>query len=197
MPKKVNEIMALLKRVSGQETSLHMLMEFEKTLDNSNLYAYKNWMCGELVEGPVIDRYWFTTTWMYPKKLMPDPEGSLRLIKYGCKVYYAKDTYLVPTKVKSGSDLQDGLPNQRKKAKILEHPVWLVTIKMPRKFVDEAQEALLQLEDDEINIDDINAAWDENLGIEDAAKEQEISAEEDAREAEFAGPGEIGGEEEF
>lgn len=185
MPKKVNEIMSLLKRVSGQETSLQLLMEFEKTLDNSNLYAYKNWMDGELVEGPVIDRYWFTTTWMYPHTLMPDPDGSLRLIKYGCKVYYRKDTFLEPTKVLSTDDLKGGATNQRKQARILKHPVWLVTIEMPRKFVDEAQEAMLQLEDDEINVDDINAAWDDNLDSEDANKEAEVSAEEDAREEEF------------
>jgi len=192
MPKKVNEIMALLKRVSGQETALQLLMEFEKTIDNANLYAYKHWLDGELVDGPVVDRYWFTTTWMYPKKHMPDPDGSLRLIKYGCKVYFAEDTYLVPAKVKGPEDVED---RQTKKAKIKKHPVWLVTIKMPRKFVDEAQEAMLQLEDDEIDMDDINAAWDENLDFDDAAKEQEVSAEEDAREME--GPSGMPGDEEF
>ena len=188
MPKKVNEIMALLKRVSGQDTSLNMLMEFEKTLDNSNLYAYKSWLDGELVEGPVIDRYWFTTTWMYPHSLMPDPDGSLRLIKYGCKVFFKKDTYLEPSKVRGVEDIIGGSSNERKQAKINKYPVWLVTIQMPRKFVDEAQEAMLQLEDDEINIDDINDAWDENLDVDDASKEQEVQAEEDAREDEFAGP---------
>ena len=37
-------------------------------------------------------------------------------------------------------------------------------------------------------IDDINDAWDENLDADDASKEQEVQAEEDAREDEFAGP---------
>ncbi len=189
MAKKVNEIMALLKRVSGQETSLHMLMEFEKTLDNANLYAYKNWMNGELVEGPIIDRYWFTTVWMYPEKMMPNPEGSLRLIKYGCKVYFSKDNLLEPADVHSGDDLRGGLSSERKQAKLLKHPVWLVTIEMPRKFVDEAQEAMLELEDDAIDVDDINAAWDENLEADDAAKENEVDAEADAREDEFEVPG--------
>ena len=188
MPKKVNEIMALLKRVSGQETSLHMLMEFEKTLDNANLYAYKNWMSGELVEGPVIDRYWFTTTWMYPEKLMPNPEGSLRLIKYGCKVYFSKDNLLEPADVHSGDDLRGGLSSERKQAKLLKHAVWLVKIEMPRKFVDEAQEAMLQLEDDAIDVEDINQAWDENLEDDSSVKENEVDAEGDAREDEFANP---------
>src|SRR5690606_1880624 len=113
--------------------------EFEKTLDNCNLYAYENWMNGELVEGPDINRYWFTTTWMYPYKMMPDPDGGLRLIKYGCKVSYKKDYFLQPTKVLNTTDI-DTTKGQRKAAKIDKHPVWLITIDMPRRFVDEAQE---------------------------------------------------------
>jgi len=197
MPKNTNEIQALIKRVSGQESSLNMLMEFERTLDAANLYAYQNWMSGELVEGPVIDRYWFTTTWMYPHKLMPDPAGSLRLLKFGCKVSYKKDTLKEPTRVFSGEDLKDGQSSERKQAKILKKPVWLVTIEMPRKFVDEAQDAMLEFEDGAIDVEDITAAYDEDLGDEETSKEQEdVNAEADAREAEFAGPGEIGAEEE-
>ena len=32
-------------------------MDFERVLDTS-IYAYKNWMEGEIVEGSHIDRYW-------------------------------------------------------------------------------------------------------------------------------------------
>ena len=189
MPKRVNDIMALLKRVGGQSTSLDMLMEFEKTLDAANLYAYKNWMSGELVEGPSINRYWFTTMWMYPYKLMPDPQGALRLLKYGCKVSYAQDTLLEPKSVKNTqTDLKGGAANERKQAKILRKPVWLVQIEMPRKFVDDAHDALLQFEDGEIDMDDINAAYDEDLGDGEESKEQDISAENDAREADFVEP---------
>lgn len=189
MAKKINDIMALLKRVGGQSTSLDMLMEFEKTLDAANLYAYKNWMSGELVEGPTINRYWFTTMWMYPYKMMPDPAGALRLLKYGCKVSFAQDTLLEPKSVKNPQkDLKGGYSNERKQAKILRKPVWLVQIEMPRKFVDEAHDAFLQFEDGEIDMEDINAAYDEDLGGEDESKEQDISAENDAREADFVEP---------
>ena len=126
MAKNTNEIMALIKRISGQETSLNMLMEFERTLDNTNLYAYKNWMNGELVEGPVIDRYWFTTTWMYPYKMMPDPKGSLRLLKYGCKVSFTEDTLKEPSRVLGRDDLQSGIDDAQKKATIIKKKVWLV-----------------------------------------------------------------------
>jgi hypothetical protein len=181
MPTKVNDVLALLQRVSGNETSLDMLMEFEKTLDSAGLYAYQNWMNGELVEGPFINRYWFITTWMYPLKLMPDPKGGLRLLKYGCKVTFAKDTYVEPSKVLGPEDLiADGQAG--KKAKERKIPVWLVTIHMPRKFVDDAYDGVLEFEDEEVDIEDINAAWDENLDSEDANKEHEVDDVADPRE---------------
>ena len=34
-------------------------------LDNLNVYAYKNLLKGEAVEGPKIERYWVTVTLMY------------------------------------------------------------------------------------------------------------------------------------
>ena len=76
-----------------------------------------------------------------------------------------------------------------KRAKIIKKPVWLITIKMPRKFVDEAQEGMLEFEDGQVDIDDINQAWDENLDDDNASKEQEVNAETDAREEEFVGGG--------
>ena len=189
MDKNTNEILALIKRVSGQETSLNMLMEFERTLDSTNLYAYQNWMNGELVEGPVIDRYWFTTTWMYPYKMMPDPAGSLRLLKYGCKVYFKQDVLKEPSRVLDRDDLAFGIEDEQKKAKIIRKKVWLVTIEMPRKFVDEAQDAMLEFEDGAIDVEDINDAYDEELGDDNITKEQDdINAEGDAREAEFEEP---------
>ena len=64
MPKKVNDVLALIRRISGKDMTRDMLLEFEKVLDHVSLYAYKNWISGELVEGPDIDRYWFKTTWL-------------------------------------------------------------------------------------------------------------------------------------
>jgi hypothetical protein len=118
---------------------------------------------------------------MYPMKLMPDPKGGLRLLKYGCKVTFAKDTYIEPSKVLGPEDLvADGA--NAKKAKEKRIPVWLVTIHMPRKFVDDAYDGVLEFEDEEVDIEDINAAWDENLDSEDASKEQEVQDVEDPRE---------------
>lgn len=182
MPKTINDTIATLKRVDENITLLDMLLEFEKTLDNASLYAYLNWMDGELVEGPEIDRYWFTTTWMYPRKKMPDPRGGMRLIKYGCKVEYKEDVYKQPTRVLSPEDIEPGKEG-RKAAKLEKKDVWLVTIKMPRKFVDESQEGTLRIGDAELDVEDITAAWDEELDHA-GTEETNVSAETDPREQE-------------
>ena len=61
---------------------------------------------------------------------------------------------------------------------------------MPRKFVDDAQDAMLEFEDGAIDVEDINQAYDEELGNENGSKEQDVNAEDDAREAEFDAPAE-------
>mgnify|MGYP007000419929 len=41
-----------ITEVSKSNTLLDMLMEFEKTLDELDMYAFKNWDKGEILEGP-------------------------------------------------------------------------------------------------------------------------------------------------
>ena len=44
---------------------LDMLMEFEKTLDELDLYAFKNWDQGEIFEGPEIGRHYVNVKLLY------------------------------------------------------------------------------------------------------------------------------------
>ena len=50
----------VIKEISDTNTALDMLLEFEKTLDDMDLYAYKNWQSGEVLAGPDIGRHWVT-----------------------------------------------------------------------------------------------------------------------------------------
>ena len=146
MSQRIENIKDTLTVLSSGDGLMEMLMEFERTLSNVDMFAYRNWIDGELVQGPEIDRYWFTTTWMYPEKRMPDPDAALRLEKIGCKVSYKKDVFEKPTKILEPSDWEDP---KTKKAKMEYHGVWLVTIRMPKKFVTEQLESFL----DEIETD--------------------------------------------
>lgn len=161
MPAHIDKIKSQLSAISANSTLLDMLLEFERTLDNCDLYTYKNWLSGELVEGPIVDRYWFTCTFMYPYSLMPDPMGAVRLEKFGCKVSYEKDILEVPIKIKGSQSY--GTP-RNKSAKMKKHKVWLVKIVMPSRFIDEKISDKLE-KGENVNIDtsDISTAYDDNI----------------------------------
>lgn len=122
-----------LVNISKGNDILDMLIEFERTLDNAEIFSYKNWILGELVEGPDISRYWFKVVFMYPRDLMPDPNAGLRLTKLGAKVNFRKGIFKKPVKVTGPKDWVDP---ESKRAKMAEHEVWLVTIDLPLKYIN-------------------------------------------------------------
>lgn len=159
--KQTADVKNVLARVASDTTIMSMLLEFERTLDNIDLYAYKNWDAGEIVEGPDVSRYWFTLTLMYPYKMMPDPAGAERLEKYGCKVSYQENVFKHSVRIRSREDYADPT---LKTAKIKEHKVWLVKIIMPRRFIDDGIEAnILSARDVDVNTDDISQAYDDGM----------------------------------
>ena len=140
-----------IKKISETNSLLDMLLEFEKFLEDVDLYAYKNWMKGELVEGPILSRHFVTVKLMYPKKDMPDPYGAKRLFARECLVKFKEDTLIRPVKVKTFDDVDitprpDG--SIRRKAKTKSEPVWVVEIKMPRKYVDEFETDVIEADED-------------------------------------------------
>ena len=42
------------------EGSLLTLLDFERVLDEMDMYVYENWDQGELAYGPQVDRHWIT-----------------------------------------------------------------------------------------------------------------------------------------
>jgi hypothetical protein len=139
MATDLDSIKQTLVNISKGESLLDTLLEFERTLDNAEIFAYKNWILGELVEGPNIERYWYKTVWMYPYALMPDPNAGLRLTKLGAKVSFSKGTFSKPVKVRGPGDWADP---ESKRAKMAEHEVWLVTIELPIKYINRGLERI-------------------------------------------------------
>ena len=160
MTTDLENIKSTLSSIAKGEGILDMLMEFERTLDNSELFTYKNWIMGELEEGPIIDRYWFKVVFMYPHKLMPDPLGGLRLRKLGAKVHFKKGTFKKPVKVKGPQDWSN---INTKATKIGEHKVWLVTIDLPMRYINyglENNDNIIQKDIDSVN-DELSNAYDD------------------------------------
>jgi hypothetical protein len=127
------DVIKNLQTLSENNSSFKVLKDFERVLDELDLYVFKNWDEGELVVGPNVSRYSVTCKFMWDMKEMPDPEGAKRLSDYGCRIQYAKEHILVPRKIKDPSDYRPGT----KKGKIDSHPVWVVTIEMPKKLMQD------------------------------------------------------------
>ena len=157
-----------IEEVSKSNTLLDMLMEFEKTLDELDMYAFKNWDQGEILEGPSIGRHYVSVKLMYPQKQMPDPEGAKRLVARDCLVKYTKETLESPRRIKAFDDVQvdvgpDG--GQRYTPKTDEEPVWIVDIQMPRRYVDEFSAEHVEAKEDEF-IDNEDTDSNAQLGQE-------------------------------
>lgn len=122
-----------LQTLTENDSAFNILKDFERVLDNLDMYVFKNWQHGELYAGPEVNRYTVTCKFVWPYKNMPDPEGAERLIDYGCDVQYQKTHLLIPRKVHKPEDFRPGT----KKGKIDPHPIWLVTISMPKKLMQD------------------------------------------------------------
>ena len=154
------------------EGSLNTLLDFERVLDEMDIYAFKNWELGELVAGPEIGRYRVSCTFLWPENLMPDPRGGKRLLPFDCEVKYKKTSMKVPVKVTEPGDFQPGTHV----AKLTDKPIWLVEIVMPKNLMNDIRTGSLELEDETIDLQDLESAYEQDLDQEQYQEAQDEQA---------------------
>lgn len=169
-------IVDTIKGVYMSDGAMSTLLDFERVMDEADVYAFKNWIVGELVDGPVVGRYNCKCVFMWPYKLMPNPKGALRLANIGCKVTYGKGEIKVPVEVK---DYEDFVPGTRY-PKMAKRKVWFVEIVIPFELMDDIKEGSIDLADQTIDLSEIEDAYDEDL---DSAMSEEDTVETQAEEA--------------
>lgn len=161
-----------IKGIMTSDGSMSTILDFERVLDEADLYAFKHWLVGELVQGPEVGRYSVTCVFMWPYKLMPDPRGAKRLMKVGCKVKFARSKVKIPIQIQ---DYEDFVPGTRY-PKAVEKKVWFVEIEIPLELMDDIKEGSIDLADATIDLKEIEDAYDEDLDKEGAQEETENSA---------------------
>lgn len=161
-------IVDTVKGIYTSDGSMSTLLDFERVLDEADLYAYKNWIIGELVQGPVVGRYSCKCIFMWPYKLMPNPKGALRLTKIGCKVRFGKGNIEVPVQIQDYEDFQPGT----RYPKMHERKVWFVEITIPFELMDDIKEGSIDLAGQTIDLSDIEDAYDEDLDEAGTSEEQ-------------------------
>jgi hypothetical protein len=133
MAHDIVDVIKNLQTLTVNDSAFKILKDFERVLDELDIYVYKNWEDGELLAGPDVNRYTVTCKFLWPVDAMPDPEGGERLLDYGCNIKYQKTHMMVPRKVYKPSDFRPGT----KKGKIDSHPIWVVSVEMPKKLMQD------------------------------------------------------------
>lgn len=158
------------KKIYLSDSSLNVLLDFERVLDELDLYAFKNWIKGELVEGPVISRYWVSCKFMWPKAMMPDPRGAERLLPYGCKITYAKEEIKIPVKIEDPTDFRD---DGTRKAKLESVKIWIVEISMPQELIADIEQGSIEIAGEEVDLEDLNSAYQQGLDQQGMVKQEQ------------------------
>ena len=157
-----------IKNLYLSEGSLLTLLDFERVLDDLDLYAFKNWSLGELVSGPDIGKYKVGCIFMWPEKLMPDPRGARRLLPFDCTIKYKKTTIKIPIKIEEPDDFVPGTH----KARLVEKKVWLVEIVIPKALMNDIRTGSIEMEDQSIDLEDLDSAYQEDLDQQEFKKDE-------------------------
>jgi hypothetical protein len=129
----MHDILDIIRNIDDlyeNNTSLAILKDFERVLDEMDMYVYENWEDGELAYGPQVDRHWITAGFMWPREKMPNPTAAKRLQDLGCRIRYEKSHLVEPRKIRTPDDFRPGT----KKGKLDRKPIWIVEIQMPKKI---------------------------------------------------------------
>lgn len=155
----MQDILDIIKNIESMyenNTAFQVLKDFERVMDELDIYVYKNWIEGELVAGPKIERHWVTCSFMWPREKMPDPMGGKRLLDYDCKVRYKKTTLVKPRTIRKPEDIRPGT----KKGKLDQEDIWIVEIQMPKNLIADIYQGYLEnmTDQDDVEEDMANAA---------------------------------------
>jgi hypothetical protein len=177
-------IVDTIKGVYTSDGSMSTLLDFERVLDESDLYAYKNWELGELVSGPDVRRYTVACMFMFPDKLMPDPRGAKRLLSVGCNIQFKKTKIKVPVEIKDPGDYKPGTHYP----KMISRAIWLVRIEMPKQLLDDIREGSIDLAGQTIDLEELDTAYEDDLDKE-STQGQEDTQEQMQQTDPFGAPG--------
>ena len=155
----IKDIIENTRAIYMTDSSINTLLDFERVIDELDLYAFENWKKGELVEGPIYEKYFVNCIFMWPYRMKPDTRGAERLAEYGCTVEYKKDVLEYPIKIKTPKDFKPGT----KMPKMGKAPVWLVKVIIPKKLMQEIHQGSIELESGVIDSEDINQSYEKGL----------------------------------
>ena len=128
-----------VQRLYDQDGLLDILLGVEEYFDGMDLYAYKNWIEGEIVEGPIVSKYWVEVTLKYYQETFPDPRALLIFDRQGTKVFTRKDYENRPIEHPRGNEDMETMTGSYtpvQKPKLERLPILLIKFQIPRRLVN-------------------------------------------------------------
>jgi hypothetical protein len=159
MPTSLKDIIENTKDIYMTDSAINTLLDFERVIDELDIYTFDHWKQGELVAGPDYEKYFVTCIFMWPYKNKPDTRGAKRLADYGCVIKYKHDVLEFPIKVKRPTDFVPGT----KMPKLGKAPVWLLEITIPKKLMQEITQGSLEIESETVDAEDIDQSYETGL----------------------------------
>lgn len=163
------EIVQNVKGIMTSDGTMSTLLDFERVLDEADIYAFRNWELGELVDGPIIRKYEVVCTFMWPNGIMPDPRGAKRLLPLGCTIKFKKTQIKVPIQIQDSSDFKPGTHYP----KVIDRKVWLVNITIPKDLMNDIREGSIDLAGQTIDLEDLDDAYAKDYDTESLKSDQD------------------------
>ena len=141
------DVRGTVQKLFDDSGLMDILLGVEEYFDNADLYVFDNWIDGEIVEGPVVSKYWVEVTLKYDMDKMPDPRGAYLFENQGTKIMVRQDVERVIPKYAKDMDDLDIESGKVKEEKV---PVILIKFVIPRRLVDAASVEEYNLLDDDM-----------------------------------------------
>jgi hypothetical protein len=184
----LKDVLENTKAIYMTDSALTSLMDFERVVDELDVYVFENWKKGELAEGPVYEKYFVTCTFMWPESLMPDPRGAKRLLPLGCDVKFKKTTIKVPVTITEPDDYKPGTHYP----KLTPKKIWLVNITIPKDLMNDIREGSVDLAEQTIDMEDLEDAYAKDYdteGLKDEETQSDAQAGEESPDSGLPGLG--------
>lgn len=141
------DVRGTVQKLFDDSGLMDILLGVEEYFDNADLYVFQGWIDGEIVEGPVVSKYWVEVTLKYDLDKMPDPRGAYLFENQGTKIMVRQDVERVIPKYAKDMDDLDIESGKVKEEKV---PVILIKFVIPRRLVDAASVEEYNLLDDDM-----------------------------------------------
>lgn len=149
------------KTVNEHNGMLDMAMEVAAFLDQIGAFAFKNWIDGEVIDGPKRDKFFIKIKLMFPTNVIPDPSVIERLENLKCKTELKKDIYRRVIHVRERDTDQMNNRNGFEK-RLVEHNVWVLTLMIPERYLPLDGNTVFKIDDEYHNYNDLEAIYINN-----------------------------------